>query len=348
MQQVSRIGLDIAKRWFQIHGVSVNEELVIARKLGREEVLGFFAGLTPCEVALEASGSAHYWAREIGKLGHRVKLIPPAYVKPFLRRGKNDANDARAICEAASRPDMRFVPVKSEEQQAALLLHTTRQLMIERRTALVNSLRAQLAEFGIIAAKGMAHARSLVKTVKEDAGAMVYGLPETIKGILCLIVGQIQDTDKAICELDSKIKDWQTKSPQAQVLSSVPGFGPLITAAIAATAPDPGVFRSGRDFAAWIGLVPKQRSSGGKERLGRISKQGNHYLRKLLVLAAATHLRWLHKWQGPLAVWVQQLLKRRPPKLVMIALANKLARIAWAIMRTGEIYRTGSAPQTAA
>jgi transposase len=311
--------------------------------------LGFFAGLAPCEVALEASGSAHYWAREIGKLEHRVKLIPLAYVKPFLWRGKNDANDARAICEAASRPDMRFVPVKSEEQQAALLLHTTRQLMIERRTALVNSLRAQLAEFGIIAPKGMAHARSLLKAVKEDADAMVQGLPEVIKDILRLIVGQIQDTDKAIFDLDSKIEDWQTKSPGVSgVLSTVPGFGPLITAAIAAMAPDPSVFRSGRDFAAWIGLVPKQRSSGGKERLGRISKQGNPYLSKLLVLAAATHLRWLHKWQGPLTVWVQQLLKRRPPKLVMIALANKLARIAWSIMKTGEIYRTGPAPKTAA
>lgn len=348
MPQVSRIGLDIAKRWFQVHGVSPSDELVIARKLGREEVLGFFAGLVRCEVALEASGSAHYWARAIGKLGHRVKLIPPCYVKPFLRRGKNDANDARAICEAAARPDMRFVPVKSEEQQAALLLHTTRQLLIERRTALVNSLRAQLAEFGIIAAKGIAHARGLVKAVTDDANVLIKELPDTVKGILRLIASQLRDTDRAITELEGKIRDWQAKSPQAQALSTVPGFGPLITAAIAATAPDPGVFRSGRDFAAWIGLVPKQRSSGGKERLGRISKQGNPYLRKLLVLAAATHLRWLHKWQGQLAVWVQQLLKRRPPKLVMIALANKLARIAWAIMRTGEVYRTGPAPQAAA
>lgn len=314
MQQVSRIGLDIAKRWFQVHGVSQGDELVIARKLGREEMLEFFTGLAPCEVALEASGSAHYWGREIGKFGHRVRLIPSAYVKPFLRRGKNDANDARAICEAAARPDMRFVAVKSEEQQAALLLHTTRQLMIERRTALVNSLRGQLAEFGIIAAKGIAHARGLVKTVMED-DAVVHGLPEAIKSILHLIVRQIQDTDRAISELDGKIRDWQTKNPQGQVLSTVPGFGPLIAAAIAATAPDPGVFRSGRDFAAWIGLVPKQRSSGGKERPGRISKQGNPYIRKLLVLAAAAHLRWLHKWRGPLTVWCSNFSNAARPSL---------------------------------
>jgi transposase len=347
MEVISRIGLDIAKRWFQVHAVSADGTTVLNRKLAREAVLAFFTGVAPCDVALEASGSAHYWAREIGKSGHRVRLIPPIYVKPYVKRGKNDAHDARAICEAASRPDMRFVPIKSEEQQAALMQHTTRQLMVERRTALVNSLRGQLAEFGVVANKGIRNAKELITLVDDGADGQPSCLPAAALNVLKLIVRQLQETETAIVALDEQIHVWHEKSPQAQVLTSIPGIGPLIGAAIAATAPDHSVFRSGRDFAAWIGLVPRQHSSGGKERLGRISKQGNPYLRKLLVLAATSHLRWLHKRNGPLTDWLRDLLKRRPARLVTIALANKLARICWALMNTGELYRGGSAATVA-
>lgn len=345
MKKISRIGLDIAKRWFQVHGVGTDGQVAVTQKLARDQVLAFFAGIEACEVALEASGSAHYWAREIGKLGHTVQLVPPAYVKPFVKRGKNDAHDAQAICEAASRPDMRFVPVKSEEQQAALMLHTTRQLMIERRTALINSLRGQLAEFGVVVAKGSAQARGLARRVNEG---QIDGLPAGAPDILKLITAQLAETEKVIATLDRTIKEWGARNPQAQALKSVPGIGPLIASAIAATVSDPNVFKTGRDFAAWVGLVPRQRSSGGKERLGHISKQGNPYLRKLLVLAATSHLRWKDKRDSALARWLSELLRRRPAKLVMIALANKLARICWAIMKTGELYRTGGRPAGAA
>ena len=348
MKEISRIGLDIAKRWFQVHGVDGDGKMVVSRKLARDAVLGYFAEISPCDVALEASGSAHYWARELMKLGHKVRLIPPAYVKPFVKRGKNDAHDAQAICEAAARPDMRFVPVKSEVQQAALMLHTTRQLMVERRTALTNSLRGQLAEFGIVAPKGMAHVRSLIRLVKQPDNIELSALPPEALEVFNLIIEQLDYTERAIAALDLKIEAQLACSAAAKVLASIPGIGPLIATAIAATAPDPSVFRSGRDFAAWIGLVPRQRSSGGKERLGHISKQGNPYLRRLLVLAATSHLRWIGKRNCRLTGWIRELLRRRPARLVAIAIANKLARICWAMMRTGELYRTVPVPATTA
>ena len=342
MQEISRIGLDIAKRWFQVHGAAADGTMLLSRKLARDGVLAFFSTIAPCDVALEASGSAHYWARALSKAGHRVHLIPPAYVKPYVKRGKNDAHDGQAICEASSRPGMRFVPIKSEEQQAVLMLHTTRQLMIERRTALVNSLRGQLAEFGVVAAKGISHARELTKLVNEAVDNQLASLPSEVLDVLKLITGQLQETELVITALDQKIKGWLADSPKAQVLTPVPGIGPLIATAISATVPDPAVFKTGRDFAAWIGLVPRQRSSGGKERLGHISKQGNPYLRKLLVLAATSHLRWLHKRNCAVTIWLRELLRRRPARLATVALANKLARICWALMRTGELYRTGA------
>ena len=342
MQEISRIGLDIAKRWFQVHGAAADGTMLLSRKLARDGVLAFLSTIAPCDVALEASGSAHYWARALSKAGHRVHLIPPAYVKPYVKRGKNDAHDAQAICEASSRPGMRFVAIKSEEQQAVLMLHTTRQLMIERRTALVNSLRGQLAEFGVVAAKGISHARELAKLVNEAVDNQLASLPSEVLDVLKLITGQLQETELVITALDQKIKGWLADSPKAQVLTPVPGIGPLIATAISATVPDPAVFKTGRDFAAWIGLVPRQRSSGGKERLGHISKQGNPYLRKLLVLAATSHLRWLHKRNCAVTIWLRELLRRRPARLATVALANKLARICWALMRTGELYRTGA------
>ena len=340
MQHISRIGLDIAKRWFQVHAVQADGSEVLNKKLARNSVVPFFTDLPSCEVALEACGSSHYWARELVRLGHRVKLISPAYVKPFVKRSKTDAHDARAICEAAARPDMRFVPIKSEEQQAVLMQHTARQLLVEQRTAVVNSLRAHLAEFGVIANKGIHNVVDLVGMVDDEATELT-AIPAPGIAILKLLVAHLRAIEASLETMDEQIAAWQKTSAPAQVLASIPGIGTITSAAVAASVPDPAAFRSGRDFAAWMGLVPRQHSSGGKERLGHISKQGNKYLRRLLVLAATSHLRWLHKRTGAVADWCRALLKRRPARLVTIALANKLARICWAMMTTGELFQAG-------
>jgi transposase len=337
MPQISRIGLDIAKRWFQVHAVQADGSEVLNRKLARSSVLSFFSDLPICDVALEACGSAHYWARELVRLGHRVRLVSPAYVKPFVKRSKTDAHDARAICEAASRPDMRFVPIKSEDQQAVLMQHRARQLLVEQRTAVVNSLRAHLAEFGVIANKGIQNVPELARMV-DDGADELSPIPALGIAIMKLLVAHLRAIEESLEMVDEQIATWQKASAPAQVLASIPGIGTITSAAVAASVPDPAAFRSGRDFAAWMGLVPRQHSSGGKERLGHISKQGNKYLRRLLVLAATSHLRWLHKRTGVVADWCRMLLKRRPARLVTIALANKLARICWAMMTTGELY----------
>ena len=339
MSQIARIGLDIAKRWFQIHAVDENGREVLNRKLPRDKVLGFLAALPACDAALEACSSSHHWGREIGRLGHRVRLISPNYVKPYLKRGKSDAHDARAICEAASRPDMRFVRVKSEEQQAALMQHTSRQLLIDQRTAVANSLRGQLAEFGVIERKGIENVGELVRMLDEDAEALAQ-VPVGALTVMKILADQLRAVDAHLSAIDEEIEAWRRENAAAQALKTIPGVGALISAALLAHVPDPSMFRSGRDFAAWLGLVPRQNSSGGKERLGRITKQGNPYLRRLLVLGATASLRWLHKRSDPLAAWTKRLLHRRPARLVTVALANKLARIAWAIMTTGEFFRS--------
>jgi len=339
MREIARIGLDIAKRWFQLHAVDGNDREVLNRKVPRDKVLAFLAELPPCDVALEACSSSHYWGREIGRLGHQVRLISPAYVKPFVKRGKSDAHDARAICEAASRPDMRFVRVKSEDQQAALLQHTSRQLLIAQRTAVANSIRGQLAEFGVIESKGIENVGTLVRMLDEDRPELAH-IPAIALAAIRVLANHMRAVDEHLAMIDEQIEEWRKASAPAQALKTIPGVGALISAAIAAHVADPSVFRSGRDFAAWLGLVPRQNSSGGKERLGRISKQGNSYLRRLLVLGATASLRWLDKRKDPLAEWTRRLLQRRPARLVTVALANKLARIAWAIMMTGEVFRS--------
>jgi transposase len=346
MRQITRIGLDIAKRWFQIHAVDGDDCEVLNRKLPREKVLGFLAALPPCDVALEACSSSHYWGREIGRLGHRVRLISPNYVKPFVKRGKSDAHDARAICEAASRPDMRFVRVKSEDQQAALMQHTSRQLLIDQRTAVANSLRGQLAEFGVIQNKGIENVGGLVRMLDDDDPDLAH-VPAIALAVIKVLANQLRAVDEHLAMIDEQIEAWRKASAPAQALKTIPGIGALISAAIAAHVADPSIFRSGRDFAAWLGLVPRQNSSGGKERLGRITKQGNPYLRRLLVLGATASLRWLQKRKDSLAEWTRRLLLRRPARLVTVALANKLARIAWAIMTTGELFRSEARPATA-
>lgn len=338
MPQIAMIGLDIAKRWFQAHAVDADGREVFNKKLSRDKVLSFLAAIPRCEVALEACSTSHYWGREISQLGHRVRLIAPNYVKPFLKRGKSDAHDARAICEAASRPDMRFVRVKSAEEQAALMQHTSRQLLIDQRTAVSNSLRSQLAEFGVIASKGEDSIETLMLMIDEE-GEALCSVPPVARKVMTVLVAQLRGLHEHIDALDEQIKAWQEASAAAQALATVPGIGPLTSAALAAHVPDPRVFRTGRDFAAWLGLVPRQNSSGGKERLGRITKQGNRYLRRLLVMGATASLRWLGKRTDRLADWARDLLRRRPARLATVAIANKMARIAWAIMTTGELYR---------
>jgi len=338
MRQIARIGLDIAKRWFQVHAVDEAEKEVFNRKLPRDKILGFLGLLPPCEVALEACSSSHFWGREIGRLGHRVRLISPNYVKPFVKRGKSDAHDARAICDAASRPDMRFVRVKTEEQQAALMQHTARQLLVGQRTAVANSLRGQMAEFGVIEKQGVENLADLVRRLDEQDSDVAH-VPPPAFAIMRVLADQLRAVEAHLAMIDEEIDVWRRSNASAQALKSIPGVGTLISAALAAHVPDPSAFRSGRDFAAWLGLVPRQNSSGGKERFGRITKQGNPYLRRLLVLGATASLRWLHKRTDSLAAWTRKLLQRRPARLVTVALANKLARIAWAIMTTGELFR---------
>ena len=343
MRQIVRIGLDIAKRWFQVRAVDEADKEVFNRKLPRDKVLVFLGALPPCEVALEACSSSHYWGREIERLGHRVRLISPNCVKPFVKRGKSDAHDARAICEAASRPDMRFVPVKTEEQQAALMQHTSRQLLIDQRTAVANSLRSQFAEFGVFEKRGVENLADLVRRLDENDPDLA-DIPQSAHAVMRILADHLRAVEAHLTLIDEQIEAERQSSAAAQALETIPGIGALISAALAAHVPDPSAFRSGRDFAAWLGLVPRQNSSGGKDRLGRITKQGNPYLRRLLVLGATASLRWLHKRNDPLAVWTRQLLRRRPARLVTVALANKLARIAWAIMTTGERYRREAPP----
>jgi transposase len=330
--QLTTIGLDLAKHVFQVHGIDAVGNIVLRRRLRRGQMITFFAGLTPCLVGMEACATAHFWARELTALGHDVRLMPAQYVKAYVKRGKNDAADAAAICEAVSRPSMRFVPVKSEAQQAALMLHRARDLLVRQRTQLINALRGHLAEFGIIEAQG-AWNLSRVLAHLETEGE----LPEVAQQILRLLAAQLDEAKQRIEDLDAQIAAWHKASPASQRLATIPGIGPLVATAIAATVPDASAFRSGREFAAWLGLVPRQRSTGGKQRLGRISREGDGYIRRLLIIGAqAVLLRSKAAHADP---WVQGLLARRPRLVVAVALANKTARVAWAVMTKGQSYR---------
>ena len=333
--QVSTIGLDLAKTKFQVHGVDAEGKIVVARQINRGQMRTFFAKLPRCLVGMEACATAHHWARELMELGHDVRLMPPAYVKPYVRRGKNDAADAAAICEAVTRPSMRFVPVKSIEQQAALMAHRSRDLLIRQRTQLLNALRGHLAELGLAAAQGREGMATLIGLVtSQDKPA----LPAAVRAALMPLIDQLQALQQQIDALDKVIHAQHRASEASRRLETIPGIGVIGATAIAATINDPGAFRSGRELAAWIGLVPRQNSSGGKQRLGGISKQGDRYLRRLLVVGASAVLR--HARAHPdKHVWLTQLLARRPAKVAIVALANKMARIAWAVLRRGETYR---------
>ena len=334
--QVSTIGLDIAKNVFQAHGIDAAGRTVITRQLRRGQVMGYFDNLPPCLIGMEACATAHHWARELTKMGHTVQLMPASYVKAYVKRSKNDAADAAAICEAVTRPSMRFVPMKTIDQQAALMLHRTRDLLIRQRTQLTNALRAHFAELGMVAARGTDGVKGLVAIVTDTANATQ--LPGPMKQAMQALVSQLAALEAQIGQLERSIHAQHCASDQSRRLETIPGIGVIGATAIAATVTDPSAFKSGREFAAWIGLVPRQNSTGGKERLGGISKQGDRYLRRLLVIGATAVIRQArtHPDKHP---WVMKLLAKKPAKVVAIALANKMARIAWAVLDKGETYR---------
>jgi transposase len=333
--QISTIGIDIAKNVFQVHGVDAAGKPVLKKQLRRGQILEFFGKLPPCLIGMEACATSHHWARELRKLGHDVRLMPPSYVKAYVKRGKNDAADAEAICEAVTRPSMRFVPIKSAEQQGALMLHRTRDLLIRQRTQLINAMRAHLAELGLVAQKGREGLQQLMRTV-ADAGD--ERLPSDA-GFACqAIVAQLQAVQMQIAGLDQRIHQAHRANPASKRLETIPGFGVIVSTAVVATITDPKAFKTGREFAAWIGLVPRQNSTGGKERLGSISKQGDRYLRRLLIVGALAVIKSA-RTRPDKHPWVMKLLSRRPAKVVAVALANKMARIAWAILAKGETYR---------
>jgi len=337
--QVHTIGVDIAKNVFQIHGVDAHEQVVLTRQLRRKQVIPFFDKLAPCLIGMEACATAHHWARELTKLGHTVRLIPPVYVKAYVKRSKNDAADAAAICEAVTRPSMRFVPIKSEEQQAALAVHRARVLLIRQRTRLMNALRAHMAELGIVAETGLEGLAQLVNIVAEARSSQL--LPRAMVQALSALIDQIMSLNQQIRELDLCIREQHRASDVSKRLESIPGIGVIGATALAATVTDPSQFKSGRDLAAWIGLVPKQNSTGGKIKLGSITKQGDQYLRRLLVIGGTSIVKMarIFPWRYP---WVVKLLEKKPAKVVAVAVANKLARIAWAIMSKGGTFRTAN------
>ena len=333
--QITTIGLDIAKNVFQVHGIDAAEKVVIRKQLRRGQVLRFFAALPPSLVGMEASATAHYWARELTKLGHEVRLMPAKDVKAYVKRNKNDAADAEATCEAVRRPTMRFVAVKSAEQQAQLMQHRARDLLIRQRTQVINALRAHLAELGITAAQGRDGIRDLLAIIADEADAR---LPIDARASLMVLAAQLQALQTLIGSIEKRIVARHRSSEASKRLQTIPGVGILGASAIATIVTEPKAFRSGRDFAAWVGLVPRQDSTGGKRKLGPISKQGDRYLRRILVVGAHAVLKRarLHPQKYP---WLTQLLVRRPFKVVAIALANKMARVAWALLAKGETYR---------
>jgi transposase len=342
MSEISIVGLDLAKNVFQVHAVDASGRVVLRRQLRRGAVEKFFAQLPPCTVGMEACGSAHHWARVIGGYGHQVRLMPPAYVKPYVKRNKNDGRDAEAICEAVGRPTMRFVAVKSVEQQAVMAVHTARSLLVRQRTMIANSLRAALSELGLVAAQGIKGVRELIAKLQAPGE-----VPEMMRGALLLLARHWEALDADERALEQQIAKAARSDAKARRLMEVPGVGPMIASTVLAKVGDASVFRSSRDFAAWIGLTGRDHGTGGKHRPGRISKKGDRMLRTLLISGASAYLRH-QKTRGVSDPWLRDLLARRPYKVVMVALAAKTARILWAMLVKGEAYRNRAIAAAAA
>lgn len=335
METVTTIGLDIAKSVFQVHGIDARGEVIIRRRLSRARLLAFFEKLPHCLVGMEACNNSHYWARELIALGHDVRLMPAQYVKPYVKRGKNDAADAEAICEAVTRPTMRFVPVKTPEQQSVMMLHRVRLMLNRQRTQLSNAMRSHMSEFGIVAPVGRMGLERLLAIIADHDDQRIPGDARTC---LEMLTAQLAVVKKQILENDRRIRENARETEVGRRLMEIPGVGPLLASAFVASIADPTIFKCGRDLAAWIGLVPKQNSSGGKERLGGISRAGNRYLRQMLVVGAMAVIRHAER-HGTKRAWLRQLLDRRATKIAAVALANKTARMVWALMTTGEHYQ---------
>ncbi|MDW9912455.1 IS110 family transposase [Sinorhizobium meliloti] len=336
MNQIVTIGLDLAKNIFQVHGIDACGKVVVRKPLRRGEVMKFFASLPPCLIGIEACATAHHWGRELGKLGHTVRLMPPAYVKAYVKRGKTDAADAEAICEAVTRTTMRFVTVKSMEQQGVLMLHKTRDLLVRQRTMLINALRGHLAELGIIAAQGTAGVKAAIEAFHTAQDI----LPALARDALHGLIDQMRALASEIDKIEERILTWHRKNAASRRLAAIPSIGPITASAIAAAVPDATLFSSDRSFAAWLGLTPRSHSSGGKEKLVGISKRGDSYIRRLLVIGATAVIRRARKDNASKS-WAAKLLTRKPARLVSVALANKTARIAWALLARNQTYVAG-------
>jgi transposase len=335
MREVSTIGLDLAKNLFQVHGIDDTGAVMVSKQLRRRQVLPFFKKLAPCLIGMEACATSHYWARELGALGHEVRIMPAGYVRPYVKRNKNDAADAAAICEAVTRPTMRFVAVKSREQQSLMMLHRSRSLLVRQRTMLVNAIRAHLAEFGIVAPVGLRGLKVLLAVISDPKDERLASLA---RSCLAGLVASLMTVEQEIGAGERQILLWHRSNEASRRLESIPGIGPLIATALVGSVADPSIFKSGREMAAWIGLVPKQNSTGGKARLGRISKQGDHYLRWLLVAGAMAVIRHGRKTNFVARPWLAHLVEGKPTKVAAVALANRTARTAWVLLAKGGTY----------
>jgi transposase len=340
MQAVTTIGLDIAKSVFQVHGIDATGSVIIRRQLKRRHVLAFFEKLPPCLIGIEACATSHHWSRALRAFGHTVRLMPPAYVKPYVKRQKNDAADAEAICEAVTRANMRFVGTKTPEQQGCLMLHRPRHLFIRQQTAVINAIRAHLGEFGVVAPVGRRGVEELLDVVADSGDERV---PEVARACVGALGVQLRMLKAQILAFDRQIMAWHRSNETSKRLDEIPGVGPALATALVASVADPGAFRSGRNFSAWVGLVPRQHSSGGKDRLGSISKQGDRYLRNLFTAGALAVIRYAKIHGTKHRPWLTALPARRPTKVAAIALANKIARMAWAMMARAERYKEPAA-----
>ena len=338
---ITTIGLDLAKNVFQVHGVNERGGAVLRKQLKRDQVSAFFAKLQPCLVGVEACGGAHFWAAKLTALGHRVKMTAPQFVKPYVKTNKNDSLDAEAICEAVARPNMRFVPVKGQEQQSVLSLHTARESFVHARSAQANQIRGLLMEFGLVVPQGIRHVYARVPDLIEDAS---NALPGRFRLLIQRLLDHLKELDRQVCELEREIEQWHRSSEVSKRLETIPGIGPLTASALVASAGDPSNFKNARQFAAWIGLVPHQNSSGGKTQLLGISKRGNVYLRTLLIHGGRSLVQLARTRADRAGTWLGKLVTRRHHNVAAVAMANKNARLAWALLSSGKAYEPGHVP----